>query len=105
MASNISQRKIQGIVLAYKVEDYATWSLIVACGSCRSPRTVPLAELPPALTIMQTMMRMRCRTCRSRVEVALLDNNVKGWRARIIRVCGPGPTGKADRPGWVRRNA
>jgi hypothetical protein len=42
---------------------------------------------------MQALMRMRCRTCRGRVEAALLDNNVKGWRAQIVKVWGPGSYG------------
>jgi len=93
MASNTTQRHIQGILLASKVQDYATWSLIVACRLCPSPRTIPLTELPQELTIMQAMMRMRCWACRGGVEAALLDNNVKGWRARIVKVWGPGSYG------------
>lgn len=93
MASNTSQGKIQSLILASKVQDYATWSLIVACGSCRSPRTISLSELPPELTIMQAMLRMRCQTCRGRVEGAVMDNNVPGWRAWIVKVWRPGSYG------------
>jgi len=50
------------------------------------PRTIPLAELPAELTIMQTLTRMRCRTCRGRVEVAVMDNQVPGWRGRVVKV-------------------
>jgi hypothetical protein len=88
MASNTSQGTTQNLVLASNVGDYATRSLIVACGSCRSLRTIPLAELPAEPTIMQAMMRMHCRSCRGRVEAALLDNNVKGWRARVMKILG-----------------
>lgn len=80
---------VQGILLASKVKDYATWSIIVACRMRPSPRTIPLAELPQELTIMQAMMRMRCRSCRGGVKGALLDNNVKGWRAQIVKLWGP----------------
>jgi hypothetical protein len=61
---------------AAKVKEYATWSLIVTCRPCNAPRTVPLADLPPELTIMQAIMRMRCRTCCGRAEAAALDDNV-----------------------------
>lgn len=92
MASNTTQRQIQGILLASKVQDYATWSLIVACRLCPSPRTIPLAELPPAVTIMQAMMRMRCRTCRGgaarqqRQGLARADR--EGVGAGKLRVAG-----------------
>ena len=70
MASNTTQRQAQSILLGGKVKEYATWLLIVTCRPCGSPRTVPLSELPPELTIMQAMMRMRCRTCRSMATAA-----------------------------------
>jgi hypothetical protein len=54
-------------------------------------RTVPRAEQPPELTIMQAMMRMRCRTCRGRVETAALDNNASGWRVRVVQIWRAGP--------------
>jgi hypothetical protein len=93
MASNTTQRQAQSILLGGKVKEYATWSLIVTCRPCGSPRTVPLADLPPELTIMQAMMRMRCRTCSGRIEAATLDNNVPGWRSRVVQVWGPGSYG------------
>ena len=50
-------------------------------------------ELAPDLTIIQALMRMRCRTCRGRVEAAILDNNLSGWRGRAVRIWGPGSYG------------
>lgn len=93
MASNTSQRQAQSILLAAKIKEYATWSLTVSCRPCSTVRTVPLAELPPDLTIMQTLMRMRCRTCHSQVHAAALDNGVLGWRGRVVQVWGPGSYG------------
>lgn len=93
MASNTSQRRIQTILLSATVRDYASWSLLVACVPCALPRSIPLADLPPEMTIMQVLLRMRCRTCGAKVEAALLDNNAPGWRARVVRVWGPGSYG------------
>jgi len=93
MAANASQAKALSILHRAKVADYATWSLTVACKSCGVQRTIPLAELPPELTIIQTLTRMRCRRCRGQVHAAALNNNVPGWRARIVQVWGPGSYG------------
>ncbi len=93
MASNTSQAKILSILHRAKVAEYASWSLIVVCGPCRTPRTVPLTALPLELTILQAMMRMRCRVCHGQIKAAVLDNNVPGWRARAVRVWGPGAYG------------
>ena len=90
MASNTSQRKLQRILLAAPVHEYSTWTLLVICAPCGQPRSVPLAELPPGLTIMAVLLRMRCRSCKGKVAAALLDNGLPGWRARVIRVWGPG---------------
>lgn len=89
MSSNTSQRKMQNLILGARVQTYATWSMHVACRLCPTPWTIALATLPPELTIM----RMRCRTCGGRIEAAALDNQVPGWRARIVRVWGPGSFG------------
>jgi len=93
MASNVSQRKAQSMILASKVADYASWTLHVSCKPCGVPRTVPMTTLPQELTVMQALMRMRCRTCGGRVEGAALDNQVLGWRGRIVRIWGPGSFG------------
>ena len=93
MSSNISQAKLRSILHRAKVADYAAWSLFVTCRPCDAPRTVPLASLPPDLTIIQALMRMRCRACRGRVEAAILVNNLSGWRGRAVRVWGPGSYG------------
>ena len=93
MSSNTSQTKALSILHRAKVADYAAWSLFVTCRPCDAPRTVPLATLPPDLTIIQALMRMRCRTCRGRVEAAILDNNLSGWRGQAVRVWGPGSYG------------
>ncbi len=61
--------------------------------ACGAVRTVPLATLPPELTILQALMRMRCRTCRGRVEAAAIDNNAPGWRGRVVKIWGPGSYG------------
>ena len=45
-----------------------------------------MATLPPDLTIMQALLRMRCRTCRDHVAAAALDNGVSGWETRVVRV-------------------
>ena len=90
MASNTSQSKALSILHRAKVAEYATWSLVVTCWPCDMPREVALATLPPDLTIIQVLMRMRCRTCRGRVEAALLDNGLPGWRGKAVRVWGPG---------------
>jgi len=79
--------------LGAKVREYASWSLNVSCRPCSVERTIPLAELPPELTIMQALMRMRCRTCHSQAHAAALDNNVPGWRGRVVQVWGPGSYG------------
>lgn len=91
MASNTSQRKLQHLVLGAAVQTYANWSLQVACRPCGTTRTLALATLPPGLTIMQALMRMRCRTCHGQVEAAA--NQVPGWRGRVMRVWGPGNYG------------
>lgn len=93
MGSNTTQRQAQSILLGGKVKEYLTWSLVVTCRPCSAPRTVPLAELPPELTIMQATMRMRCRTCRGQVYAAALDNNIPGWRSRVVHIWGPGSYG------------
>ena len=92
MASNTSQSQARSIMLRAKVTDYATWSLIVTCRAC-APRTVALATLPPELTIMQALTRMRCRACQGKVEAAAIDNNVPGWRTRCVKIWGPGSYG------------
>ena len=105
MSSNTSQAKALSILHRAKVADYAAWSLVVTCRPYDAPRTVPLAGLPPDLTIIQALMRMRCRTCRGRVEAAILDNNLSGWRGRAVRVWGRGATVEAGRtPIRLRRD-
>lgn len=84
---------MQGLILSATVQSYASWSLHVACRPCGTTRTLALATLPPELTVMQVLMRMRCRTCRGRVEAAAMDNQVPGWRGRVVRVWGPGSYG------------
>ncbi len=79
MAANISQRRVRTSILASPVRDFATWSLLVTCARCDLARTVPMAELPPDLPIMQALLRMRCRTCLGRVEAAALPV-VFAWR-------------------------
>lgn len=89
----MSQAKTLSILHRAKVAEYAIWSLIVGCKPCGAVRTLPLASLPPDLTILQALMRMRCRDCRSRVEAAAMDNQVPGWRGRFVQVWGPGSYG------------
>lgn len=93
MASNTSQSKALSILHRARVAEYATWTLHVTCRPCNAPREVPLATLPPELTILQVLMRMRCRTCRGRVEAAILDNALSGWQGKAVRVWGPGSYG------------
>jgi len=93
VSSNTSQREMQSLILGAKVQTYASWSLHASCRPCGTTRTIALTTLPPELTIMQTIMRMRCRACRGQVEAAALDNQVPGWRARVVRVWGPGSFG------------
>ncbi len=93
MASNTSQAKALSILHRARVAEYASWSLTAVCQPCATPLTVPLATLPPELTILQALMRMRCRTCRGRVEAAVMDNKVPVWRARVVKVWGPGAYG------------
>lgn len=93
MASNTSQRKAQSILLNAMVAEYASWSLLVTCKPCGTARTVPMAELPAELTIMRVLLRMRCRTCQDGVAAAALDNGVRGWEARVVRIWGPGSYG------------
>ena len=64
--------------------------MLVACARCDTPRTVPLAELPPDLTIMRELLRLRCQACRGWIGTATLDNGLPGWRRRIVKVWGPG---------------
>lgn len=78
MSSSTSQRRIQAILLRATVQNYSTWSLLVVCAPYAVPRTIPLVELPPELTIMRVLLRLRCRTCRARVETAALHNGVPG---------------------------
>ena len=93
MSSNTSQRKMQSLILGAKVQEYATWSMHVSCQPCGTTRTIPLSTLPPELTVMQIIMRMRCGACRGQVEAAAIDNQVPGWRAWIMRVWSPGSFG------------
>lgn len=81
------------MILSAKVADYASWALHVSCRPCNMPRTVPMADLPPDLTIMRALMRMRCRSCGGRVEAAAIDNELPGWRGRVVKVWGPGSYG------------
>lgn len=90
MAANISQRRVRTNILGSPVRHFATWSLLLACARCDLARTVPMAELPPDLIIMQALLRMRCRTCQGRVEAAALDNGQPGWRGRVVKIWGPG---------------
>ncbi len=93
MAAIISQNTARSMMLRAKVAEYATWALVVTCRPCDAPREVPLAALPPDLTINQVLLRMRCRACRGRVEAALLDNGLRGWRGQAMRIWGPGSYG------------
>lgn len=93
MSSNTSQRKMQSLILAATVQEYATWSMHVSCRPCDTTRTIPMSTMPASLTIMQTIMRMRCSACGGQVEAAAIDNQVPGWRARVVRVWGPGSFG------------
>ncbi len=93
MSSNVSQAKILSILHRANVSEYATWSLIVACQPCSAVRTVPVATLPQELTVIEALLRMRCRTCRGRVYAAAMDNQVPGWRGRIVKIWGPGSYG------------
>lgn len=90
MASNTSQSKALSILHRARVAEYADWTLVITCRPCNVPREIPLASLPPDLTIIQVLMRMRCRACRGRVEAAILDNGLSGWRGKAVRVWGPG---------------
>lgn len=93
VSSNTSQRKMQSLILGAKVQTYASWSMHASCRSCGTTRTIPLAILPPDLTIMQMLMRLRCRACQGKVEAAAIDNQVLGWRGRTVRLWGPGSFG------------
>lgn len=93
MGSNTTQRRAQATVLTSKVGAFASWCMHVSCGPCGRASAVPMADLPPELTIMQALHRMRCRSCRGRIAAAAIDNQVPGWRARIVRVWGPGSYG------------
>ena len=93
MTSNTSQRKAQSVLFRATVGKYASWSLLVTCRPCGTPRTLPMAELPADITIMRMLLRLRCRTCRDGVAAAALDNGVSGWEARVVRVWGPGSYG------------
>lgn len=93
MASNTSQRKAQSLILAARVTTYATWALHVTCGPCGMAKSVPMATLPPELTVMQVLMRMRCRSCGGKVETAAIGNQVPDWRSRVVRIWGSGSYG------------
>jgi len=93
MSSNTSQRRAQNLILAARVAEYASWTMIVSCATCSPARTVPMATLPTELTIMQAMLRMRCRSCHGQVVAAALDNGVPGWRGRTVRLWGAGAHG------------
>jgi hypothetical protein len=92
MASNTSQRKLHSIVMESRVDAFASWDLIVRCGS-GCVRSVPMSGLPEGITVARLLIRMRCQTCGSPVERAILDNCVSGWQRRILRVRGPGSYG------------
>ncbi len=92
MASNTSQRKLHSIVMESQVDAFATWDLIVRCGG-GCVRAVPMSGLPEGITIARLLIRVRCRTCGSPVERAILDNCVPGWQRRVLRVRGPGSYG------------
>ena len=93
MAANTSQAQARSLVLRATVAEYRAWTLIATCRPCGAPRSIPLAALPPALTLGAVLMRMRCRTCRGRVEAAALDNGLPGRRGRALRIWGPGSYG------------
>jgi len=89
MAANISQRKLQSIVLGSLVGEFVSCDLILACQS-GCPRSVPMAHLPAEITVARLLPRLRCRTCGKQVARALLDNCVQDWKRWGLRVWGPG---------------
>ena len=93
MSSNTSQRRAQKLLLAARVAEYTSWTIIVSCAACTPARTLSMATLPAELTVMQAIMRMRCRSCHGRVVAAALDNGVRGWRGRVGRLWGAGAHG------------
>lgn len=102
MGANISQRRLQSIVLASSVADFATWRLVVTCRGCcncrlrlsdcgKCPaRAVPVSRLPPGITFATVLRRLRCAKCGSGADRAFLDNEAPGWGRRIVRVWGQG---------------
>ena len=93
MSSNTSQRRAQNLMLTARVAEYASWTIIVSCAGCTPAKTLSMATLPAELTVMQAMMRMRCRSCHGRVVAAAMDNGVPGWRGRTVRLWGAGAHG------------
>ena len=73
------------------ITDYRDWRLIADCGAC-GPRSLPMRELP-AGTVMQALLRLRCRSCRGQVASAALTNDMPGWRGRVVQIWGPGSYG------------
>jgi hypothetical protein len=91
MCSNTTQRKAQAAILRAAVADYSGWRLITDCGAC-GPRSMASRELPP-VTMMQVLLRLRCRSCGARVASAALANDLPGWRGRVVRIWGSGSYG------------
>lgn len=91
MGSNTTQRKAQAVILRAAVADYRDWRLIADCGAC-GPRSLPMRDLPAA-TVMQVLLRLRCRSCGSRVASSEMTNDLPGWRGRVVRIWGPGSYG------------
>ncbi len=44
----------------------------------------------PATTVMQALLRLRCRSCGGKVASAALTNDLPGWRGRVVRSLGSG---------------
>ncbi len=102
MSANISQRRLQSIVLASSVADFATWRLVVTCRGCCNCRTrlsacgkcpasaMATSHLPPDATFATVLHRLRCAKCGSRADRVLLDNQAPDWQRRVIRIWGRG---------------
>lgn len=88
MGHNTTNQKAASYVRAQFLDTYADWVLVAGCGRCsRETRMAirPIAERSSALTISQTLARLRCTACGGQPSAVSLERGKRG-----IALKGPG---------------
>ena len=103
MGANISKQRLVCEALSAMVAAYPGWHLVVTCRQCCGcirrlrdcgncpARTLPMAAMPPGITVRHLLDRLRCRECRARPDrVWLCWPDKLDWRRRTLCVKGRG---------------